>query len=527
MNFEQLDTLMLRPDSYPHPVDLPIRKVETHISAVYLTGTYAYKVKKPVNFGFVDFSTLEKRAHFCQQELMLNRRFAPELYLEVVSITPEGVQAEGLPHFLKNKNLNAQKNLEFAVKMRQFDPNCVLSHLFEQNKPLTEQQLQQLAQHLAQFHLQAAPVTDQAPWGWPDKVAQPMFENFPVLYQQFPQWHERLHKLETWTRHTLIQHRALLAKRRYKGFIRACHGDLHLDNIALINHRAIPFDGIEFNEQFRWIDPISDLAFLYMDLVFRGHENMAQHLLLQWLHATQDTEALKLLAFYLVYRALVRAKITTLRGQQLRSEARTQLFETVERYIALAESFSQRHTPFLILMQGISGSGKSYYAHMLSKQLGAIVISSDRERKRLAGLPATQRPDETLKPQLYSAEMNRKTYSRLHTLAQAFLEAGWPVILDATFLKQAHRRAALALAGKLPALVFSIQTDMNTCKTQIQKRRQLNNDPSDVDETVMLHQWQFMEPPDAHHEPVFFQPAGTPIDWRALKMRLNLPTKEA
>lgn len=516
---------MLQPESYPHPVNQPIQKIETHISSVYLTGTYAYKVKKPVNFGFVDFSTLEKRAYFCHQELTLNRRFAPKVYLDVVCITAGGIHKGGLPEFFKVAEFAPSKNLEFAVKMGQFDPKSVLSHLFAQKTPPTATQMRQLAQNIAQVHLQAEAVADTAPWGWPDKVAEPILDNFPVLEQTFPQWQTDLQRLKDWTQHTLSQLRPLLAKRRYQGHIRACHGDLHLDNIALIDQAATPFDGIEFNEQFRWIDPISDLAFLLMDLDFHQAPALRQAVLLQWLYETGDYAALPLLPFYLTYRALVRAKITTLRGQQLSGIAQQQCFETVRQYIELAQTYTQPHTPFLIVMQGVSGSGKSFYTHALAEKLGAVIISSDRERKRLAGMAPHQRPTDAEKAHLYSPDMNKQTYTRLYSLARQVLAAGMPVILDATFLKKAHRESALALAEGVPAFIFSIQADEARCAEQIAQRTAANTDPSDADESVMHHQLAFMDPPDPRAEPVFIQPAGEPVDWVSLQKWLPKPIK--
>ena len=524
MTPQQLDLIMSDPRTYPHPVQTPIRKIETHISTVWLTGDYAYKIKKPVNFGFVDFSTLERRRHFCEQELALNRRFAPTLYLETVAITrPEN---GGPPEIFTAEKIAAENALEFAVKMRQFDPSQVVSRLFSQNMPIDAAHWRALAQHLGDFHRQAAPVPAEMPWGWPDSVVKPMLDNFPTLYRHFPHWHPRLKCLEDWTREMLMRLRPLLAQRRYEGHVRACHGDLHLDNIALIDGVLTPFDGIEFNEQFRWIDPISDLSFLLMDLDHRGVQRISHLILLTWLYATGDYVALPLLRFYQAYRALVRAKITTLRAQQLQGEDKTQVLAQVEPYVTLAERYTRAQHPFLIIMQGISGSGKSHYAAQLAETLGAVVISSDRERKRLAGLAATQRPDDP--NLLYNPEMNTRTYGRLHQLADILLAAGWPVILDATYLKAQHRVTPLALAKKhgCPALVFSLEPDVAGCAQRIRARQRRGDDPSDADEHVMRRQAAFFEPPLVQ-EPAFIQQPGAPIDWSALKRHLSVPIQEA
>jgi len=524
MTSEQLDAIMGDPHTYPHAVEVPIRKIETHISTVWLTGDYAYKIKKPVNFGFVDFSTLEKRRHFCQQEIALNRRFAPTVYLETVALAP--TETGGPPKIFSAEKIDPQIALEYAVKMRQFEPKQVLRCLFSQNRTLTHAQWQQLAHNLGNFHLQAASVASDAPWGWPDSVVQPMLDNFPTLLRHFPQWQARLTKLEDWIRNKLLQLRPLLAQRRYTGHIRACHGDLHLDNIALIDGVLTPFDGIEFNEQFRWIDPISDLSFLLMDLDHQGEPQISQMLLQHWLYVTGDYAALPLLRFYQVYRALVRAKITTLRAQQLQGEARQAVLSQVEPYVTLAERYTRPSAPFLIIMQGISGSGKSHYAAQLAEELGAIVISSDRERKRLAGLQPTQRPQHP--DQLYNPQMSARTYARLHQLADTLLASGWPVILDATYLKIQHRAEPLQLAEKhhCPALIFSLKVDVAGCRRRIQARRRQGADPSDADEQVMAHQAQIVESP-APPEPVFWHTPDAPIDWPTLKHRLGLPIQKA
>ncbi len=523
MTPQQLDAIMRDPASYPHEVVTPIRKIETHISTVWLTGEYAYKIKKAVDFGFVDFSTRDKRCHFCRQEVRLNRRFAPQLYLETVTVDTTGIG--GPPENFQVENFIAGKMPECAVKMRQFDPEKVISRLFSAQTALPDTLWDDLAQRLGTFHLDAEPVPASAPWGWPDSVVQPMLDNFPVLFQHFPQWQARLAALERWTRETLTRLRPLLARRRYTGHIRACHGDLHLDNIALIDNALVPFDGIEFNDQFRWIDPVSDLSFLLMDLDHHGERRIRHRLLQQWLYATGDYEALPLLRFYQVYRALVRAKITTLRALQLEASEREGLLAQVAAYVALAEGYTQPPPPFLIVMQGISGSGKSHYAAELAERLGALVISSDRERKRLAGLTPTERPDDP--DRLYNPRMNARTYERLHRLTELLLAAGWPVILDATYLKAAHRARPIEIARRLgcPALIFSLEPDVPGCAERIRQRLRTGGDPSDADEAVMRRQAQFYEPPQPD-EPALTQTPGAPIDWLAVKRALKLPIQE-
>ena len=316
-DFEQRVAQLTTPAPYPHPVSL-ITTIETHISVVFLTGQYAYKLKKPVDFGFLDFSSRQNRRTFCQMELTLNQRTAPQLYLDVCALTLEDdgqVQIQPLQPSHQGKGIVC----DYLVKMQQFDPNQVLRQQIHQlSDPPT--MAQSLATEIAQLHLHAETCPPALPYGHPDDLIHPMLDNFSSLLQglSHPEDQYRLHQLAQWTR---AQHQALwqsLLQRKHTGWIRACHGDLHLDNIALLwDQQPVLFDGIEFNEQLRWIDPINDLAFLLVDLSHQQQDAMKNHLLTTYLQKTGDYEAMALLDFYQVYRAMVRAKIAWLRAAQL------------------------------------------------------------------------------------------------------------------------------------------------------------------------------------------------------------------
>jgi len=521
-----LDDFFSQQANFDHPIQTPIRKIETHISTVYLTGRYAYKIKKPVNFGFLDFSTLEQRCFFCNEELRLNRRFAPELYLDTVLLTDQGIisqaEADSLPLFGGGARHRWQ---ECAVRMRQFDPDKVLSRLSAQG-PLSEDLLLRLADKLGAFHLHAETVADDAPWGTPENVIEPMADNFSTLHGHLTRQRERLRALESWTWHERDRLAALLQWRRQRGDIRACHGDLHLDNITLIEGEPVPFDGIEFNDQFRWIDPVSDMSFLLMDLDARAQQHQANRLLNRWLQYTGDYAGVPLLNFYKTYRALVRAKIGGLRALQLTSSDAQRQWEKVLDYIALAEHYAYATPqPAVIIMQGLSGSGKSTLAHQLAQALDGIVISSDVERKRLAGMTLLERPaNEADQRRLYSPQMSQRTYEQLLQQARNVLEAGRPVILDATYLRKVHRAPALELAEAFacPALVLSIDADPTLCAAQIRQRRAAGNDPSDASESVMRHQAEILERPDSDEPYLVVQPHA-PLPVNTIKERLKLP----
>jgi aminoglycoside phosphotransferase family enzyme/predicted kinase len=508
-SLEQKIDRLTDPSVYPHPVSM-VTTIETHISIVFLTGDYAYKLKKPVDFGFLDFATLPRRQHFCEMELTLNRRTAPQLYLEVC---PLYAAKDGLSFSAETDS----PVCEYLVKMRQFDPNQVLSKQLSPQHPLSDAQTRQLSQTIAELHDQAEHCKASEPYGHPDDLIHPMLDNFPTLLQALdhPEDQYRLRQLADWTRYRQQTLWDTLMQRKLGGWIRACHGDLHLDNITVIEQTPVLFDGIEFNEQFRWIDPINDLAFLMTDLIFRRQWAMKNALLSDYLQHTGDYAGAVLLRFYQAYRALVRAKITLLRRMQLpddQIDQRNQLTQKAQDYVRQAENDAYDVSPpQLILMQGVSGSGKSTLAREALahfKSAPAVVISSDIERKRLFGIAPQTRVGVEQKPKLYGADMNRRTYERLHQLAEPLLAGGVNVIVDATNLKAAYRQSFQRLAQNHQAWykVCCLQTDapedFNRLRQRLQARACHNQDPSDADETVMQQQLAQFESPDVDESPL-------------------------
>lgn len=497
MDTETLIDLLCLPESYPHPVEL-ITTIETHISVVFLTGPYAYKLKKPVDFGFLDFTQLEDRQYFCQQELRLNRRTAPTLYLEVVPV----YLADGNQITFDLEFAVDSRPLEYLLKMNQFDPNGVLGRYLRSNE-LTATQRFQLAHKIYELHHGACRVEKASHLGEPETILQPMLDNFPTLLENCrSDYQTRLRQLLSWTRQLYKDLYPTLKQRKTDGFVRECHGDLHLDNITLIEEVPTLFDGIEFNDEFRWIDVISDLAFLLIDLDFRQQITLKRYVLNTYLSLSGDYQALSLLRFYQVYRALVRAKISALRLNQLNKQTlEYQEYRSITlQYIEQAEDYAfEQSPPRLLLLQGISGSGKSHFAEQMLELVDAIIISSDIERKRLYGISPRTRVDEASRAELYSAEMSRRTYQRLHDLAAEILRQGRSVIVDATFLKEDHRRPFMELAQDMGfdfGLIF-IDVEEEFAKSSIQQRIQLNDSPSDADVEVMRRQLTLLEPPTA------------------------------
>ena len=474
---------LLKPSAYPHTVD-KIELIETHISWVLLTGQYAYKIKKNVQFDFLDFSTLEKRHFYCQEELRFNRRFAPDLYLNVVPITgtPENPQING-----------SETILEYAVQMRQFDNQQLLSHIAERGE-LNAAMIDELALLTAEFHSHAAKDTSNSHFGTPQEIHHWFAGNFshikPLISD--PGFLQQIDRLQQWGEQQYNKNISLMEQRKRDGFVRECHGDLHLGNIALINDKVTPFDGIEFNPGLHWIDVISEIAFVIMDLQQRGFHDYAYRFLNRYLSISGDYAGLTLLPYYLAYRALVRCKVALLRWQQ---HAQPLDMQEAKNYANLAERFSQPETPRLFITHGYSGSGKSTLSAQFAEIVGAIVLRSDIERKRLLDI-SQQSSTNAVNQGLYQPEYVKLVYDRLVELASSILDAGFTVLIDAAFLKSEQRSMFAALAAK-KQLVFTVldfQAPEQELQRRIIARQQSGTDASEATLEVLTHQLKTAQP---------------------------------
>ena len=480
---QPLAALLNRPDSFPHPIGR-VELVETHISWVVLTGTYAYKIKKPVNFGFVDFTTPELRRHYCEEELRLNRRLAPELYLEVVEIRgkPEGPHIDGEGPLL-----------DFAVKMREFPQDELAARLVER-KLFGAPEIDALARSIAQFHAGAPVARPYANPGSPEGVLDPALANIREMLPLLPEPRDKaaLMALEQWTLSEFESRRPAFEARLREGFVRECHGDLHLGNIAVIDGRPVPFDCIEFNEAFRWIDVMSEAAFLFMDLVDHDHANLAWRFLNRYLEWTGDYAGLEVLRFYLVYRALVRAKIHLLRSQQPHqpASARSRLRLAFNGYVRLAKSLSRPRAPALYITHGVSGSGKTSGTDGLVEQAGVVRVRSDVERKRLHGLDPLARTAPGVGAGIYTPQATAATYARLSQIAQDAMAQGCPVVVDAAFLKQAERDRFRALAerSRVPFAILEFEAPEAVLRQRVAQRAARGGDASEASIAVLESQ---------------------------------------
>ncbi|NWG87780.1 MAG: AAA family ATPase [Hydrogenophilaceae bacterium] len=479
METPALIAALLKPDAYPHAVGA-VRLIETHISWVLIAGDFAYKLKKPLDLGFLDFSTLEKRRHFCDEEIRLNRRLAPEIYLDVVAVTG----SESAPRIDGDGPV-----LDWAVRMRAFPPDATLDWATE----LTTDQIDAIADALARFHRDLPPAPAASTYGGTSAVLQPALENFAQIRALSPTLATRtiLDRLDAWTRQEGERLAPAFAERRDTGFIRECHGDLHLGNIAWVADAPLIFDCIEFNPALRWIDVLSELAFLFMDLVHRERTDLAWRLLNRYLEHTGDYAGLPVFRFYLVYRAMVRAKVAAIRAHQQPNAGDSELLG----YLALAERLSRPLPAALMLMHGVSGSGKTWLAQQVLERLGAVRLRSDVERKRLFGLTALE-DSRRIEGGIYTEAASARTFQRLLDLAHQLLLAGYAVIVDATFLKQAHRAPFVQLAGELqvPLRILSLQADATLLRQRVRQRLAEAHDASEADLTVLEMQLQGIEP---------------------------------
>ncbi|MDZ7594863.1 MAG: AAA family ATPase [Thiobacillus sp.] len=484
----QLIRSLQDPACYDHAAG-PVRLIETHISWVLLTGEFAYKIKKPLDLGFLDFSSLDKRLHACCDEVQLNRRLAPAIYLDVVPITgtPAAPRVNG-----------PGETFEYAVKMRQFPPGATLDRL-DAEGGMTAQHVEAIATTLARFHREGcARAAADSPWGTPEKVWQPVAQNFLQIAPRLddPADRQGLDALQRWSEAEHARLTPLMAARKRDGFVRECHGDLHLGNLAWVDGQLLVFDCIEFNPELRWIDIQSEVAFCYMDLLQRGHADWDWLFLNSWLEKTDDYAGLALLRYYAVYRALVRAKVAAIRSAQTGGGERDTALAEVRALLNLATMLTRPLPVRLDITHGLSGSGKTTVTQKLMQAPGAIRLRSDVERKRLAGLDALARSGSGVGENLYAADATQNTYDHLARLAGQLLDAGWPVIVDATFTARWQRDLLrnVARTRQVEFRILDFPVPLATLRERIVQRARSGSDASEADLAVLQHQLDTEEP---------------------------------
>lgn len=507
---ESIAARLVKHGRFPHSVER-VECIETHASWVILAGDFAYKIKKPLDLGFLDYSTPQLRRAMCAAELRLNCRTAPEIYVDVV-----GIYGGSDPYIGPLEGAE-----EFAVRMRRFDQAGVFANRLAAGQ-LEAAHLDALATHVAEFHAIAAVAQPREGFGTTDAVITPARQNFEQLRERVTDaaLRARIERLETWSEAQAERLTPIFQARLADGCVRECHGDLHLANVVLLDGNPRLFDGIEFNPQFRWTDVMADVAFLVMDCEACGRDDLAARFLDGWLEATGDYAGLELLLWYVVYRAMVRAKVAAIRMDQGDASSRTEL----AKYLDYALARIEPRTGCVWIASGPSGSGKSYNGRELVALRGAVRIRSDVERKRLAGLKATERATAALGEGLYGADMTRRTYARLIEVVRIAVAAGRPALIDATFLKRAQRDEFRALARELgvPFVILAFDASPEVLRERVAYRAAEGLDAADADVAVLEHQLAAREPlgEDEHGETVGIDTSGR-LDWDALLTRLD------
>lgn len=470
------------PAAYPHPT-AGIRLIETHISWVFLTGPFVYKLKKPLDLGFLDYTSLERRRHFCEEEIRVSGRFAPDLYLAAVPIcgTPDAPRVGG-----------DGPAIEWAVKLVPFDETDRLDARFAAGR-LTAADCERLGAAIAAVEEGLAVAAAGDTWGAAESVRGAAAINLRQLRQRRPDAADRLTRIEVWLFARLGSLADVIERRRAAGRVRECHGDLHLANLVLHAGRMTAFDAIEFSPSLRWIDVANDVAFLAMDLESRGRPDLAAIVRSSWMEAADDRAAAVVMPVYEVYRAVVRAAVAALRSGDAAAHAET------DGYLDLAERLMRPRRPVLYATCGVSGSGKTTLAAGLVAAAGAVRLRSDVERKRLAGMRPADRPaDAAATDALYDPSLTRQVYRRLAELARTLLAAGASVVVDAACLKRWQRDELAAVAREAAAPLVWLEMNVPDAVVigRVAARLAAGGDASDASPEVVRGQLESREPID-------------------------------
>ncbi len=547
MTHPRLVEAMFRPEFYPHRPE-QVELIQTHISYIFIAGAYVYKVKKAVDFGFLDFTTLDKRKYYCNEELRLNRRLAPKVYLEVVEI---GEDAGG------NIVLGMKDRIvEYAVKMLKIPPEGMLKTLLHQGR-VDHYVMDALARKLVDFHRHGATGGHIDEIGGLETIRRNHDENFEqtkdYVNVTIPEVQYRF--IKSYIYNFIDSHRAWFAKRVADHRIRDGHGDLHLEHICIMGpgspdeapdkapDKAIDqlrkdydpddiviFDCIEFNERFRYDDVAAEVAFLAMDLDYNGYHDHAENFVNAYIKHSGDREITNLLNFYKCYYAYVRGKVVgfEINDDSIRQEERNEAAKTAARYFDLAYTYAARlERPTLILMAGYMGTGKSVRAKLIAPLVGADIIQTDVVRKEILDIEPTEKHHEAFGRGIYSEEVTRRTYSRALELASQKLKEGKSVIIDASYKSRDDRRNAFEAAERLYADFFIIECicPENIIKERLISRMSDKGQVSDGRWEIYLAQKEVFdtitEIPDSLH--IILDTSSTPEEstYKALKNLKN------
>ncbi|MBI5886755.1 MAG: AAA family ATPase [Deltaproteobacteria bacterium] len=489
-----LITALLSPGAYPErPPDVTL--VQTHISYVFILPEVVYKIKKPVDFGFLDFSTLDKRRHYCEEEVRLNRRLAPDVYLGVVPITfnkgQAGVNGAGEP-------------VEYAVKMRRVPDNALLYHAIKDGRAGPET-MGKIARTIAAFHKTAETSERVAAFGQALMIGYNVEENFEqtARFAGSIIGQGRYERIKAYTRGFMIAEAGLFARRIDNGFIKDCHGDMHSEHVVVSDGIEI-MDCIEFNERFRFSDTAADAAFLSMDLDFLGRHDLASVFDRAYCEASGDNEGCgSLMEFYRCYRAYVRGKVAAFKSieQEVGEDEALEAYMDALRHFHLAGLYADGgYRPMLVVVRGLSGTGKTTLAQAISQAADMPVVSSDIVRKRLAGMRTDEHASNAYNEGIYSPEFTDKTYNALIDEAGRMLASGRPVIVEATFASAGRLDAAIeaAIGAGARVRIIECRADDEIVKRNMAARAAIGT-VSDADFAIYKRQKEGFEATQAQY----------------------------
>ncbi len=494
---QDIVSFMMQPSSYPHEPE-KVDHVETHISHVFIAGPYVYKVKKPVDLGFLDFTSFEDRKYYTYEELRLNSRITPDVYLGVNRLLGE----EGSYRLSGDETIPDEKVAAFVLKMKYLPHQCCLKNMVE-NNGLTAHIVELAARKIYNFHADTDNSEGLKGFGGVDEVRTNALENFDQLDEYMgttidPGRHK---KMRAWTDSFIHEHEDYFRKRNSRGFVRDCHGDLHLEHLYYMDEDIKVIDCIEFNRRLRYIDTIADTAFLVMDLHVAGEKQLSNYLLTRYIMNAGDYGAIPLIRFYLCYRAMVRGKISSFQtsNEGLSEEQRNELVDEARAYFTLAESYMTKpgySTVYVVF--GRIGSGKSTVAAELAGRKGGIILNTDAIRKKMAGLDIYQDAGANAEQGIYTPEMTQKVYAALQNYAVTCVEYGHNAIIDATYWNSDERAKLYSFfnSRSIPVRFVQAACDEKVILERV-KERERGESVSDADTgTIRALQSRFQEPGD-------------------------------
>lgn len=490
----------------PHTIELR----QTHISYLIFTPKFVYKIKKPVDFGFLDFTTLKKRKFFCEQEVILNKRLCPDMYLDVVEIREKDDVIKLAPVGFKQGIEGNGKAVEYAVKMKRL-PSDKMMDVLLRKAVVTDETVERIAKILAEFHNKADTSPRISEFGKISAIRQNTDENFsqtlPFVGKTINT--ERYERVKDYVGRFFKEHDKVFEKRSESGFIKDCHGDLHSEDICITNGIYI-FDCIEFNERFRYSDTVADIAFLAMDLDFYNCHNLSKRFVDAYIKASKDSGALELLNFYKCYRAYIRGKVEGFKSQQKEVPEKEREYSIIKakRYFYLADLYATGgFRPVVLVICGLTGTGKTTLARAFAEETGFKVISSDVVRKELAGISPIEKRYEEFEKGIYTRGFTIKTYNEMMKKAEGFLQQGISVILDATFMVYVFRQMAVDLSKKTNANLFYVECVLadDIVKRRLEERSKKEGVPSDG-------RWEIYLKQKEQYEAISHQPKAFSID---------------